>query len=582
MPALLIRKVRTRQPDRHVGINEAHPSAFKVLDAWLPQSMTSKSCRGRVPNAKVAADLSTGKFGVGISARSGGQSIKYNVGAWGESGSYAFLAICEFIDYTSTYSIVRRDGACSPAQISSGAATVRGIPWSPVDTGRNYFGSSPGIKRSVVIANRVSQSTFELWADGVKVSTTTALSGYGTTGNPLCFLGTESNVELATSNAAKFYGGIAFNKGLTDQEIIAFSKNPWQLFAPEVIPLYWTAAGGGPVTHATTGALTGSGAAVAGSANHAALHTTTGSITGAGASVQGSSTRFRAFTSTGSLSGIGASVAGVAQHNIPHVSTGALSAQWANVTGAAARNVSAVTHATTGAATGPGATLSGASARFRAFAETGALSGPGSLVAGTALRFRAFSETGTITGAGSQVAGTAARFHAFSSTGAITGAASGVVGTAGHTGPHATTGALSASLSAISGAAIRNAAHAASGALAGDSPAVSGTAARAGAAVTHTASGALVADISSTYAAAYNGVQQMLASLGGGSYPVEKRKRKETIRDDDDTPAEAISSSEIERIQTELLSDAMAADIKARAVKVRKQRAEEEALLLML
>ena len=234
----LIRRVRDRQPTTHVGINEAHPSAFKILDGWLPQSMASQSCRGRSPNAKVAVDLSTGVFGVGVSAQSGGQSIKYNVGPWGESGSYAFLAVCEFIDYTSTYSVVRRDGACSPAQIY-GSNTVRGIPWSPINTGLNYFSSYPGIKRSVIVANRVSQSTFDLWADGIKVNTTAALSGYGTTGNPLCFMGTESNTELATVGAAKFYGGVAFKKALVEAEVIAFSKNPWQLYAPEVIPLFW-------------------------------------------------------------------------------------------------------------------------------------------------------------------------------------------------------------------------------------------------------------------------------------------------------------------------------------------------------
>jgi len=240
MPVQLTRRVRTSQPTRHVGINEAHPSAFKVFDGWLAHSMQFRSCRGRAPNAIVDAVLTKGLFGVGISAKSGGSSIKYNVGAWGQSGSYAFLAVCEFIEYTSTYSIVRRDGVCTPAQIA--ASNVRAIPWSPLDTSKNYFGTSPsGVKLGVFIANRVSQSTFDLWSsEAGKVNTTTALTGYGTTSNPLCFMGTESNTELATSSSAKFYGGVAFNKGLTDAEAKSFLQNPWQLFSPETIPLFWS------------------------------------------------------------------------------------------------------------------------------------------------------------------------------------------------------------------------------------------------------------------------------------------------------------------------------------------------------
>lgn len=239
MPGALIRRVRTSQPTTHVGINDEHPSAFKILDGWLAHSMQVRSCRGRAPNAIVEAVLTKGRFGVGISSKSGGSSIKYNVGAWGESGSYAFLAVCEFIEYTSTYSIVRRDGACTPVQIA--ASNVRAIPWSPIDTSKNYFGTSPsGVKLGVFIANRVSQSTFDLWSsEAGKVTTTTALTGYGTTSNPLCFMGTESNTELATSSSVKFYGGVAFNKGLTDTEINSFLRNPWQLYAPEVVRLFW-------------------------------------------------------------------------------------------------------------------------------------------------------------------------------------------------------------------------------------------------------------------------------------------------------------------------------------------------------
>ena len=267
MPVQLTRRFRTSQPTRHVGINEAHPSAFKVLDGWLAHSMQFRSCRGRAPNAIVDAVLTKGLFGVGISAKSGGSSIKYNVGAWGQSGSFAFLAVCEFIEYTSNYSIVRRDGACTPVQIA--ASIVRAVPWAPIDIGKYYFSAPPsGVKRVVLIANRVSQSTFELWSsEAGKVTTTTALTGYGTTSNPLCFMGTESNTELATSSSAKFYGGVAFKKGLTDAEIKSFLQNPWQLFAPEPIPLFWSGAAVGRTATASLSAAIRSGQSMTASAS---------------------------------------------------------------------------------------------------------------------------------------------------------------------------------------------------------------------------------------------------------------------------------------------------------------------------
>ena len=268
MPVQLTRRFRTSQPTRHVGINEAHPSAFKVLDGWLAHSMQFRSCRGRAPNAIVEAVLTKGLFGVGISAKSGGSSIKYNIGNWGESGSFAFLAVCEFIEYTQTYSIVRLASSCVPVQIA--ASNVRGVPWSPVDTSKNYFATSPsGVKRVVLIANRVSKSTFELWSsEAGKVATTTSLTGYGTTGgNPLCFMGTESNTELATSSSAKFYGGVAFKKGLTDAEIKLFLQNPWQLFAPEPIPLFWSGAAVGRTATASLSAAIRSGQSMTASAS---------------------------------------------------------------------------------------------------------------------------------------------------------------------------------------------------------------------------------------------------------------------------------------------------------------------------
>lgn len=81
----------------------------------------------------------------------------------------------------------------------------------------------------------------------------------------------------------------------------------------------------GPVTHATTGALTGQIGSVAGSATHVAIHGTSGAFTGQLGSVAGSAARKRAMASSGALTG-----------------------QIGSISGAAARAAAAVTHAASG------------------------------------------------------------------------------------------------------------------------------------------------------------------------------------------------------------------------------------------
>jgi len=117
-------------------------------------------------------------------------------------------------------------------------------------------------------------------------------------------------------------------------------------------------SGTGPVTHTTTGALTGPGAVIAGVAVHP--HTTSGALTGQGSTIAGASVRFTGFNAVGAL-------------------------------------------------VGPGSTIAGTSVRFRAFSATGALTGPGATVAGVATHITVHASTGVLTGAGAVIAGVSAR-----------------------------------------------------------------------------------------------------------------------------------------------------------------------------
>ena len=219
----------TKQPTGNVQIDWSNPIVRnrKLLDAWLPQSMASRSVLGRRPISSGQIGLKGGRFGLGAYGIS--KSIQYDVGEWGEAGPYCFVAICSFINYGSTCSLVRKNGAEIPVQIANN--TVRSVGWSPVAIGDNFFGQpASGQKHHVLIVNRKSVSTKKIYVDGALVLSNTGFSSYGATSNPLCFLGTESDLEIFTAADGLFYGGIAFSDALSDAERASISRNPWQVF----------------------------------------------------------------------------------------------------------------------------------------------------------------------------------------------------------------------------------------------------------------------------------------------------------------------------------------------------------------
>jgi hypothetical protein len=184
----------------------------------------------------------------------------------------------------------------------------------------------------------------------------------------------------------KFYGGFGWERFLSSDEVAAHYALPWSPLAQQ--PIYIpVSAGGGPATHATTGALAASGATLAGSAAHIAKHATTGVLAGSGAAVAGSSARTRAHSTSGALAGGGATLAGAADHVVPggtHDTSGTLTGAGAAVAGSAAHIAK---HATSGALEGSGATLAGSAARVAAavtHATSGALVGGGAVVTGLA------------------------------------------------------------------------------------------------------------------------------------------------------------------------------------------------------
>lgn len=202
------------------------------------------------------------------------------------------------------------------------------------------------------------------------------------------------------------------------------------------------------VTHATTGALAGQGAAVAGAASSATTRPSSGALTGPGTTVDGTAARTRVHATDGALAGAGAAVDGAAARTRAHATDGVLAGPGSAVVGEADRqDPGPVTHDTSGVLAGPGVTLEGTATRTRLHATNGVLDGQAAVIDGTAARTR----------------------------------------------QHATEGELGGQQAAIVGAARLNRPHTTDGALAGQGATLGGDAARVGAPVEHGTSGALVA-----------------------------------------------------------------------------------------
>jgi hypothetical protein len=92
--------------------------------------------------------------------------------------------------------------------------------------------------------------------------------------------------------------------------------------------------GSGATTHATSGALTGQGSAVAGTAQHNARHTTTGIVVGSGSVVAGVAQHKVKHSTTGAIQGAGSIITGVATRKTIHTCTGVLHGSGAIIVGA--------------------------------------------------------------------------------------------------------------------------------------------------------------------------------------------------------------------------------------------------------
>lgn len=185
--------------------------------------------------------------------------------------------------------------------------TLYSTPSTPMDTGLNCI-----VARRRIVGGT---SDVDVWINGTLRSTQSVGTGaisYFTAGSTRgAALG---NFYKYTGETRSFNGEIylawIWTRALAEQEIVEVYRNPWQLFAPERKPIFYSLGVSGS-TVTGVGSIIGAGTASGvGASTAASVGSTTGTGTASGVGSSASSgTGVGSASGTGSATGVGASTA---------------------------------------------------------------------------------------------------------------------------------------------------------------------------------------------------------------------------------------------------------------------------------
>lgn len=320
-------------------------------------------------SSQAAVDIGAGEWTGIVTFRYSGPTGAY--AAFGRWNTGASPTTCDwYLGANSTFGVATADfvvavGGASPFVASVAAGWTVGQTYTLIGRRRG----------TTIYVDRYTHST-RAWASGSTTNAGITTINYNSARKTA--LG-EIAVDPTYNLDATYFQAQTYKRCLLDPEIRSLARNPFQVFTPLPRRPFFGVAGG--TTHATSGALTGQGSTVAGTAAHIAKHATTGALTGQGSTIVGAASSKTLRPSTGALVGPGSTVAGTAAHIAKHATTGALTGQGSVIAGAAAR---VAIHPTTGALVGPGSTIAGVAAHKAIHATSGVLTGPGSVINGQA------------------------------------------------------------------------------------------------------------------------------------------------------------------------------------------------------
>ena len=373
-----LRTPRVSQPQGPTGIDWGNPITRGLVTATLPGMCQSAGAITPTPQYQAGVKQSVSRLGAvartvanyGVSL---GDQPKFNFG----TQDFTIFCVVSPVARTGTQVAVGRYNATSGSYWLgyTGGAVAFSV------SGVNASCTAPAGVTDTLCGVR-SAGSITAYANGVSGSAVAAAGSVTATG--ILAIGV-----FGSYNSYDCVGDYAltaiWDRALSKTEILALSLNPWQIFAPDARNIWVPVAAGGPVTHATTGALTGQLGSIAGTAAHVAVHGTSGTPTGQLGSVAGSAARLRAFASTGALTGQGSAIVGSATRaggTTTHDATGTPTGQGSAVVGTAAH---VAIHGTSGTLVGTSALLAGTAVHSIPHGTSGDLTGPGSVVVGSAL-----------------------------------------------------------------------------------------------------------------------------------------------------------------------------------------------------
>ena len=342
MAIIEYRKKRTRQPQEAVGVDWDNPITNGLSFLWSATQPTNDVTRGFGPSGFwTTPSLIVPALG-GLAARNAATaSTRFDATKYAASTTYTLLAVIldddgrgvtrNFFDSDDLASARIFQFRCTTGNV------VEFIAFNTAGGNTSGFVSSTTTSSTTpqVVVARIGLAGEVKLNVGASVNTMTL----GGTPRTNAIAGSRYSIGSNAGNTNPFPGTVyltaAFTRALSDAEVASLQANPWQLFAPRSIWVPVSAAGGGVVTHATSGALTGQGSEIVGTAARTRAHATTGALAGPGSASAGTAAHIAKHATSGTLTGQGSAIAGTAARVATHETSGALVGQGAVVTGAA-------------------------------------------------------------------------------------------------------------------------------------------------------------------------------------------------------------------------------------------------------
>ena len=258
---MILRPVRTTQPQGPARIDWSNPNAEGLLGSWVG-SGRGKAAFGTdaIPQGNAVAKI--GQAGVGLSNTNTGSNNFWKVER-GTTYTYTqqvtFEALIEVDVFTNVAPFISgviaqyvqpgssADDRGTFLRFGNGSSENRDKPFFAVmqnNTERGVLGPSLQTGRKYHLLGTYDGATVKLFIDGVLIGTTSTTGSFENGVNAYVALGTDypgGSTSEFRALQGRIYLANVYNTGKTDAQAKSLADNPWQIFEPEVQRI-WTPA----------------------------------------------------------------------------------------------------------------------------------------------------------------------------------------------------------------------------------------------------------------------------------------------------------------------------------------------------